>query len=372
LSIIEKSIRFQGIESLRAFAAIAIILFHLPSAGGAALPESLGFIASHFGFGVPLFFVVSGFSLAHGYYGGFSTRDLLRNYYTRRFFRIAPLFYAVLIYQLLSFWFLNHLTVSPVDVIINATFTFNLIPRWTDGIVPASWTIGVEMIFYLLFPLLLLFLDKGYKIFLVLCLAIMLSSKFSIDTKLIQEQVPSFIYHNFLTNFPYFIWGMFGYSLFRILNSYLLDFIKPYLGWLFCLVAFFCIYTLYSNSTLYMYFWNKGLRTTWDSLWGIPFVLLCIGVALYPVQLISNFVSQYLGKISFSLYLIHPTVVYHFGKLGVYSWIYNLSPENKLLGFLLSALFVLIIITAMATVTFFLIEKPGISFGKKLTLRNNV
>lgn len=368
---IERSVRFQGIEALRAFAAVSIILFHLASSGGAALPEGFSFIGSHFGFGVPLFFVVSGFSLAHGYYDNLATKDSLSNYYIRRFFRIAPLFYFIMVLQLINLWLNNNKTFSIFEILINATFTFNLIPSLTEGIVPASWTIGIEMIFYLLFPLIIIFFNNIGKIFLFLCISIVISSSFTIDMKAMKDIIPSFIYHNFIVNFPYFIWGVLGYHLFKIIDRKLPKAKEKYLSWLFCLAGVICVYTLYANSPLYQFFWTKELRTTWDSLWGIPFVFLCISMALHSIKLISNSVSQYLGKISFSLYLIHPTIVYEFGQRGVYSWIYELTPDNKLVAFLLSAILSILLIASMATITFLLIEKPGMNLGKYITKRKN-
>lgn len=365
--MIEKSNRFEGIEALRAFAAISIILFHMPSSGGAALPESLNFISSHFGFGVPLFFVLSGFSMAHGYRNKFVSTDSLFNYYIRRFFRIAPLFYTILAFQLLNLWINNGITFTIFEILINATFTFNIIPTLTDGIVPASWTIGVEMIFYLLFPLIVIFLDNKRKIFTFLCLTIILASSFSIDMKETQEKLPSFIYHNFIINFPYFIWGMLGYYLFSETHQTINQNRKKHLSWFVLALALFCIYTLYSYSPLYMYFWVKGLRTTWDTLWGIPFVLLTICVALHPIKIISNKLTEYLGKISFSLYLVHPTVVYTMGKNGIYTYLYQLYPESKLIGFLLSFLVTITVIALISSLTFKFIEKPGMDYAKKIS-----
>lgn len=88
-----KSHRLLGIESLRAYAALAIVFFHLHGVGKVGVPEYFGFIKTHFGFGVPLFFVVSAFSMAYGYCGKLSTESTVLNYFIRRLARIAPLFY---------------------------------------------------------------------------------------------------------------------------------------------------------------------------------------------------------------------------------------------------------------------------------------
>src|SRR4029077_12362296 len=59
--------RLEGLDSLRAYAASSIIVFHMVWVAHVELPRGLIFARNYFGFGVPLFFVVSAFSLAFGY-----------------------------------------------------------------------------------------------------------------------------------------------------------------------------------------------------------------------------------------------------------------------------------------------------------------
>src|SRR5579859_235090 len=210
----QSRIRLDGIESLRAYAAVAIIFFHLIGSGGATVPESLGFIKTHFGFGVPLFFVVSGFSLAYGYFGRLDGKEL-STYFLRRFARIAPLFYAVLVFQLFNVWFEDGVTFSPLDVAMNGLFVFNLIPHLADGIVPASWTIGVEMLFYALFPLALFACRDTKRTILVLALSIVVSTGITVDLKPFENVYAGFVYHNIVAQLPYFIWGILFFHIHR-------------------------------------------------------------------------------------------------------------------------------------------------------------
>jgi len=59
--------RLEGLDSLRAYAATAIIVFHMIHVAHVELPPGLTFARNYFGLGVPLFFVVSAFSLTFGY-----------------------------------------------------------------------------------------------------------------------------------------------------------------------------------------------------------------------------------------------------------------------------------------------------------------
>ena len=76
-------------------------------------------------------------------------------YFVKRFFRIAPLFYCILAGMVLWPLVKSHtLNVSLNALLLNLTFTFDFAP-WT-GIVLAGWTGGVEMVFYASLPVLLL------------------------------------------------------------------------------------------------------------------------------------------------------------------------------------------------------------------------
>ena len=95
--------RLEGLDSLRAYAASAIIVFHMVHIAQVEPPSGLAsVIKNYFGFGVPLFFVVSAFSLTFGYIERLNTRADIGAFYVRRLARIAPLFYFMLVFQLLS------------------------------------------------------------------------------------------------------------------------------------------------------------------------------------------------------------------------------------------------------------------------------
>src|SRR4051812_47423816 len=140
--------RLEGIEALRGFAALSIILFHLIWIAHVKLPTTLDILKYYLGMGVPLFFVISAFSLSYGYLGRLDRGEGLVSFYIRRLARIAPLLYFMLAVHLALIWFVYGITHSLSTVVLNAAFLFNLVPPLVDGIVPASWSIGVEMMFY--------------------------------------------------------------------------------------------------------------------------------------------------------------------------------------------------------------------------------
>lgn len=364
--------RLEGIESLRAYAAFAIIFFHLAGVGKVNVPSSIEFIKSHFGFGVPLFYVVSAFSMAYGYWGKLSSEDDLNDYFVRRLTRIAPLFYSMLIFQILHLWIAYGVTFSAGEIFLNAVFLFNLIPHLTDGIVPASWSIGVEMIFYAIFPMVILLGKTLFRSLFLLFISIVMATYFSIDMKLVEGNFSGFSYHNFIINFPYFCWGLLGFYFFKIANNIKDTKNRKLFARISCVIAIALMVTLYKYFDLYMFFWGRGLRTTWDTLWGMPFALLCIGLAVYPTRILSNPFTRLMGKISFSLYLVQPTAIYYLEKIGFYDSVISIFTGKTWLGFFVCAVITVAIIALISFATYRYIERPGMLLGQRLTKRNSL
>jgi peptidoglycan/LPS O-acetylase OafA/YrhL len=363
--------RLEGLDSLRAYAASAIIVFHMVHVAHVELPYGLNFARNYFGFGVPLFFVVSAFSLTFGYVERLNTRADIDAFYIRRLARIAPLFYCMLIFQFVLIFCASRMTKSISEIFASLTFTFNFIPEYVDGIVPASWSIGVEMVFYFLFPVILVFARNAIGSMFVLILSLFIAAQSYLGFSATHDLNPNFILHGFLTCVPYFASGILFYHVFAFVRRATATKQRIRVLWAWALTALGAILLVFMIlfSPLYLYFWHFGLRVIWDSLWSIPFGLICVGVALHPIGLLSNRVTSYLGKISFSLYLTHPTIVYYLSKLGVYSAISNSVAFSKFAAFLASFAVTMLIVTGVSSLTYRWIEVPGMQLGKKVLNR---
>lgn len=366
--------RLEGLDSLRAYAASAIIVFHMVLLAQVEPPAGLAsVIKNYFGFGVPLFFVVSAFSLTFGYVEKLNTRADIGAFYIRRLARIGPLFYFMLIFQLLSTFALLGTTRSIDEIFASLTFTFNFIPRYVDGIVLASWSIGVEMVFYFVFPAIMVLARNVIGSIGVLVLALFVAGQSYLDFSAAKEHLNEiFVLHGFLTAVPYFGFGILFYHLFAFLRRATAS--RPRLVrtcWAWCLATTGAglIVFLILCSPLYLYFWKFGLRVLWDSAWSIPFGLICVGLALHPIWLLSNHATRYLGKISFSLYLTHPPIVHYLIKLGVYGAISRSFAFSALAVFLASFAVTLLCVAGISTLTYRWIEEPGMRMGKKLLNR---
>src|SRR5262249_21120967 len=95
----------------------------------------------------------------------------------------------------------------------------------------------------------------------------------------------------------------------------------------------------------------------------IVYALLVLGLAMSPVGLFVNRLTLFWGKLSYSLYLNHPTLVY--ALVPLYRIIYaSQLPIDVKYGACL--LIVLVLLTTISYFTYRFIEKPGMDLGTKL------
>ena len=151
--------RYAYIDALRGWAIIGVLFAHITLVGTVIYPSWLYETATVYvgPRGVQLFFVVSAFTLCLSWYNRKQKeKHVLTNFYIRRFFRIAPLFYLAFAYflYLQGFWNgnLNHYSFANIATTI--LFLNGFFPAWINNIVYGGWTIAVEMTFYALFPFL--------------------------------------------------------------------------------------------------------------------------------------------------------------------------------------------------------------------------
>jgi peptidoglycan/LPS O-acetylase OafA/YrhL len=150
--------RIPELDGIRGIAILSVLLFHLfkytmlyrPVLGEnwARLAHLAARATEHGGYGVDLFFVLSGFLITGILLDTRSDGHYFRNFYGRRALRIFPLYYAVLAvillcyrdsgnYVLLSFFQLSNIAPILGIMMVNG----------------AMWSLSVEEHFYLCWPL---------------------------------------------------------------------------------------------------------------------------------------------------------------------------------------------------------------------------
>lgn len=343
----------EGLNSLRGIAAAAIVIFHVLGIHGLKVPNQLSFINGYFGLGVPLFFVISAFSLFLSTTSRVGGDGWLSAYAIRRFMRIAPLFYSIAIFYVIYIPIQFGSYISPTSFLGTISFLFNLMPGQHESMIWAGWTIGVEMLFYAMVPYLLIFTKNFYTSIALLIGAVITSSVFF---KFYQSggYPPGYAYMSFMGSLGVFFYGIFGYFLYSNLKDNKLS--VPIGYSLLAAAIISMILLLLKEQALISYVGNRS------NLWGFPFALLVVSQCLAPITVITNSLFSYMGKLSFSLYLCHPPLVY--ALKPVYLYIYRIQSDG--FAFAISASLTLAILIPLARLVNILIEEPGIRLGEKI------
>jgi exopolysaccharide production protein ExoZ len=143
---------FVNIQWLRAFGAIAVLLYHLslryPAIGGTDSPWSR---VTAFGFaGVDVFFVVSGFVMMHVIGGRPPSLDNVRDFLGRRLVRIYGWYLPCAAIAVLLIWACTPAVLERINFLRSATLTSVYEPELALG---PSWTLSYELYFYFLIAL---------------------------------------------------------------------------------------------------------------------------------------------------------------------------------------------------------------------------
>ena len=98
----------------------------------------------------------------------------------------------------------------------------------------------------------------------------------------------------------------------------------------------------------------------------VIYCAVVLGLAIHPSRIIVNRLTLFMGKVSYSLYLLHPFVV--LPMIPIYRAI-EAKGWPSTIGFGLCAALTLGTTVALAAVIYALIEAPGMRLGKRLTAR---
>jgi peptidoglycan/LPS O-acetylase OafA/YrhL len=161
--------RFLFLDGLRGIAAIAVVLFHffnhwvspVHDALARMLPDSIQSVLEHADLGVEVFFVLSGFVIAHSVFDKPITLQFAGKFILRRSLRLDPPYWVVIAINLLLPYLLfatlrENLFLKfggTSGLLVNMFYLPDLL--WQPRIVGVAWTLCLEVQFYLVFMLLL-------------------------------------------------------------------------------------------------------------------------------------------------------------------------------------------------------------------------
>ena len=357
-----KTEKLDYIDTLRGLAILGVIMVHTNQYGSSNLPSVIGKIIEEGARGVQLFYIASAFTLFLSFKNRFPKEKLpIRNFYIRRFFRIAPMYYLGICYYLLQdglgprYWLGDKTHISVLNILSNLTFLHGFNPYWITSLVPGGWSIAVEMTFYAVLPLLF------FKI------------------KNINQAFTFFIMSTFLKLFLHLVLRKFPLISFDRLWSEYLFFYFPSQLPIFSLgiILYFVIsqnesirnisrksILIFSGMLLAQL--SSGVQVIFPNhvLFGFGFLLLAYGLSSFKFKLIVNPVINYFGKISFSMYLVHFAVLHWLTKFNLVDY-----SNNGLLNYMTRFLFVIVLSSLISTILYYVIEIPFQDLGKKIISR---
>ena len=275
-----------------------------------------------------------------------------KTYLVRRFWRIYPAYFAALVltsgvsYICLTLWGDKTWDVNKIFRV--ATLTQNYPPENGQFLSnPSLWTIPLEIEFYLLYPVAFLFFASNRSSFLLLSALGM--SALSI---LLSYQGYQWLSFTALFLWPSWLIGAWIAQLFRDqkLGKVRLAYLLPLTG----LTLGIALMSRYQNwETWTQYF-------AWTSFYSLLFIF-CLSHTGFINRMIGNRLmkaTSWIGKISFSLYLIHFPLFKLFGYL--HREIFGEKPANFLIS-----LFYLLPVILVAWLFFEWVEEPIHQWSKK-------
>lgn len=152
-------VRLRTFDFLRGLAILGVIIVHASQSFPSQI-SGIDFVARLGRFGVQLFFFISALTMCYMWKLREDENNPVKNFYIRRFFRIAPLFWiAIPVYLFINGYEKNYWApegIGALQIFLTATFLHGFWPNSINSIVPGRWSIAVEITFYALFPLFIL------------------------------------------------------------------------------------------------------------------------------------------------------------------------------------------------------------------------
>jgi peptidoglycan/LPS O-acetylase OafA/YrhL len=357
------------VDVIRAIAILMVMLVHtVHTITGVS---TLVMDVSDYGqMGVQLFFVASAYTLCLSYVKRAEEKKPLTSFFIRRFFRIAPLYYLGIIgYFLLepSIHILEKIKMSysqytVQSIIANILFVHGFVKSANNNVVPGGWSIGTEMAFYALFPMLFMLFRWLYRqygissLYLLIGLSMLLNILFQLATGQFSatESINNkFIYFNIINQLPVFLLGMtvFFYhqnktrlrlsipnqlKILGILTIVGIVLLQAHQNWIFVFIPFYS---------------------------GISFILLLN--ILHDLNY-SNLVLERIGRVSYSMYIIHSFFAWYLVPIIIGTLGKQILPELLLI---LAFVLVVGLTFVIAIFSHRYIETPGIRWGRVLISR---
>ena len=299
---------FREMDFLRFIAAFSVVIYHFTLFYQESVNQYVKMFMHNLGIGVDLFFIISGFLIVYLLITEKEkTKTIsLYKFYIRRILRIFPLYYLIVGISYLLFHKSNPEIQFSKYLLFMGNFWMINVDSWTASTLNPLWSICIEEHFYLLIPVLLLLLPK--KTFPYLFYFIILCSLFFriYITKNVENNWMNIYCHTLSKCDLLAIGGLFAYY-FQIKKFNYNIPIYLFHCTLFCLLFFM----IFIDSVDYTTWFYAGFR---KYIFAIPMLILFYAIIIQPnkysfiYKITNNKLINYLGKISFGLYIYHSLI----------------------------------------------------------------
>jgi peptidoglycan/LPS O-acetylase OafA/YrhL len=368
--------RIDWLDGLRALAVGGVVIVHsaqhVPN-----LPDIAMKICGMGQYGVQLFFVISSLTIYFTLRSHLGRNERVRSWYIRRFFRIAPLYYAAIILysaehfliRRMGWWWAAGEESGIRGVLANLTFLHGWIRNGNNSVVPGGWSIGVEMSFYIIAPWLYLFIihRKSWPAVLAMIMPACLLATYLLRLHVLGSgTVPNnnFLYFWPLTQLPVFFAGM---ALVQVTRCWFYTHNPTPSAWAFSAAI---VGGAALSLGAFCGTWGNRMHLLAPTLFGVGFCCLVLLARDQLKSLFANHFMMRIGGLSYSIYITHFIFLDLFRGLFMHFSVGRyLSPMAEL-SLLATATFTFA--ASSSVVTQRLIEQPGIRLGACLARRISV
>lgn len=361
--------RIQYIDAYRGIAALGVAWFHIYTclAGGfteqtqlivssVSIDKALDYLAVWGRWGVRLFFVISGFVLAHSLQRNsrISGISAVGKYFIKRSIRLDPTYFAAIALTLICVSFFGKAEILKIHTspylsapqLLTNLFYLNWILDYPP-ILSVSWTLALEIQLYIFFAIILYIAEKYARVFHkerndATCIVIIIFSALSLLW-------PYHIYPEGTKYFPRF--------LFIFLSGVLLynAFIEKRYGIVFLIFEVILIIQgfVYRDTSILAIVISHIL-------------IICAHYFLYYRKKIENGFLLYCGKLSYCIYLLHIPIGISVCTI-IIDFIAPYGPIHKVLLIPFSIIAIIFTIIVSHFVYVF-VEKKSIAYSSKIRL----
>lgn len=335
--------RYESLDWLRGLMAFAIMIYHLVSwkffhAEAGSLLGNLGI------YGVSIFFVLSGLSMAIVYNNYIKDSQTAIVFFVRRLFRLLPLLWVTIFLASCAAYYLRG-ELDLYKIFLNVSLLFGFVAP-EAYINTGAWSIGNEVFYYAFTPFFIMLYSKSKHLgnFAVLALTIigMYFAFFAIDSNsTLKDQWETYI--NPFNNFFLYACGL---ALYYNFHNFDMNYMSNFL--IILSTAVFCLYPAEGDQISIVTGFNRVVFATSAIAITLGFYKLCI----HPPTFVANSLAN-LGEATYGVYLLHPIVFF---------------ATNKVIDDPYFCVVITVIGTIVAAnISYHVYEKKFIKLGKKVT-----